>query len=297
VAIYRNQWSSISLPYQTGLVTGEARFPVKTGPNDFVSVGILAYYDKAGSVNLQTMALYPALSYNKLINSKHNSYLSVGFTGGYLQYSFDPSKATFNNQYVNNKFSASNPSGESLPNPRFYNLDLGGGVAFNSSTGKNDNVTYVAGISGYHFSTPSNSFSNDPSIRLEMKWNATLGLACKLNETYTLQANANYWKQGQYSEFIAGGFVGWNKQMATESADVPFAIYGGVFYRVGDAIIPAIKLSYKNYNFGLVYDVNVSTLKAGSDLRGGFEISFFTTGIFKNSNADRGKTICPNNFF
>src|SRR5690606_15066658 len=83
--IYRSQWSSISKPYQTALVNAETRIPVRGMANDFVSIGLLAYYDKAGSVSLQTLGLYPALNYNKSLSSENNTYLSVGFTGGFIQ--------------------------------------------------------------------------------------------------------------------------------------------------------------------------------------------------------------------
>ena len=48
--VYKNQWSSISKPYQTGLASGELRIPVKGEASDFVSVGLLAFYDKAGTI-------------------------------------------------------------------------------------------------------------------------------------------------------------------------------------------------------------------------------------------------------
>ena len=59
--VYRNQWSSISKPFQTAVVNAETRIPVRGEANDFVSVGLLAYYDKAGSVSLQTTSLIPPL--------------------------------------------------------------------------------------------------------------------------------------------------------------------------------------------------------------------------------------------
>ena len=140
--IYRSQWSSISKPYQTALVNAETRIPVRGMANDFVSIGLLAYYDKAGSVSLQTLGLYPALNYNKSLSSENNTYLSVGFTGGFIQRSFDPSKATFDNQYQNGRFDPAYSSGEVLPDPSFTQLDAGAGVNFNTTTGKDNYKCY-----------------------------------------------------------------------------------------------------------------------------------------------------------
>src|ERR1035437_6129354 len=90
---YRNQWSSITNPYNTTLFSAETHFAASNRSDDFFSFGLLGYADKAGSIDQKITAFYPAVNYNKAINPNHNTYLSVGFTGGYLQYSFDPSKA------------------------------------------------------------------------------------------------------------------------------------------------------------------------------------------------------------
>src|SRR3569832_1694038 len=71
-AIYRSQWSSVSKPFQTALISGETRIPVSEDIHDFVSIGLVAYYDKAGSIDLKTMAVYPAVNYNKSLEDDHN---------------------------------------------------------------------------------------------------------------------------------------------------------------------------------------------------------------------------------
>ncbi|MBA3829517.1 MAG: PorP/SprF family type IX secretion system membrane protein [Taibaiella sp.] len=293
--MYRNQWSSISNPYQTGLVSAEARNNVGNA-NDFVSYGMVAYFDRAGSIDLQTLAVYPAISYNKSINDNHSSFISVGFTGAYMQNSFAANKATFNNQYQNNSYNPANATGETLPTPHIYNWDMGAGVAFNTSAGSNNEFTYIIGASGYHFSTPQNSFYKNAAITLQMRWNVNGGLSWQINETYSLLLQANYLQQGQYKEIMAGGLLSWTQREQGSEA-VAFGLAGGFFYRYDDAIVPVVKIKYKDYSFGVSYDVNISTLKAASVMRGGYEISVFKTGIFSNASQDRGKTICPTNFF
>jgi len=294
--IYRSQWSSVSNPYQTGAANIELHTPVHGG-NDNISFGLLSYYDKAGSINYQTMAVYPAINYNKSLGDKNNSFVSVGFTGGYLQNSFDPGKATFNNQYINNFFSSTNPTGENITNAKLAYWDIGTGINFNSTAGKNGDISYMLGVAGYHFSTPATSYMNDKSLKLPMRWNGNGFLGYKINETYTLQLQANYMQQGVYSEMIGGVLVGWDKSIVTNDGSSPFfAIYAGVLYRVQDAFVPVLKLKYKDYSFGLSYDVNVSKLEPASQLRGGMEITIFKTGSMRPAD-DRGKTLCPTKFF
>jgi len=292
-ALYRDQWSSISNPFQTALVSAESRVSVTSEATDFFSYGLLAYYDKAGSIDRQITSFYPAVNYNKSMEDEHNSFLSVGFTGGYMQYSFNPSKATFNNQYVNGSFNSSNPTGEHLPTPHLGLWDLGAGINFNSSAGQANDVTYVIGASGYHFTQPKNSYYKDPSIVMDMRWNLNAALSAPLNEDFAFQLQANYAIQGSFNELIGSGLVGYNRIVETGEPPI-FSFYVGALYRVNDAVIPTVKLRYMGYAFGVSYDVNVSTLKAATSMRGGYEISVVKTGMFPNKQTAVSKVLCPN---
>jgi type IX secretion system PorP/SprF family membrane protein len=292
-AIYKNQWSSISKPYQTGLINAELRIPVNN-VNDFVSVGLLGYYDRAGSINMQTISAYPAVSYSKSLEDGHNSYLSVGFTGGYTQRNYDPTKATLNNQFVNGSYSPDNPTGENFNNPKYSYWDLGAGITFSSTSGDGEEanrLNYVVGVAGYHFTQPNTSFADNSDSRLDMRWNVNAAVSKELNETFSFQIHANYMRQGDYNETIAGGLIGWNKKDA--SGDVRFVLFGGVFYRFKDAFIPTIKLRYKDVAFNFSYDVNTSRLRAATNLQGGYEISVIKTGIFNDPERKQARVICP----
>lgn len=290
-AVYRNQWSSISRPFQTGLISAETRIPVRGEANDFLSIGLLAYYDKAGSISLQTTTVYPAINYNKSLSSEKNTYVSVGFTGGFIQRSFDGSKATFDNQFQNGRYDPAYATGETLPNPSFTQLDMGAGFSFNGSAGQNNNINYIIGAAGYHFSRPKYSFS-DRNINIGIRWNVNAGMSVQVNEVFSYQLHANYSKQASYNEVIAGGLIAWN-MMPPSSSEVLFSIMGGVFYRLSDAIIPTVKVRYKDVSVGVSYDANVSKLTNASNLRGGVEISLIKTGLFRDPKFEKSRTLCP----
>ena len=293
--VYRDQWSSISKPFQTGMVNLETRIPVNESSNDFFSVGALAYYDKAGSIDLQTIGVYPAVSFSKSLGGEqHTSFLSAGFTGGYIQRSYDPGKATFGSQYQNNHYSSSNGSGENLPDNHIQNWDLGAGISFSSTTGEAGQITYFVGAGGYHFTQPNRSFydSDDSLAKLGMKWTGSAGMSVKIDETYGLQILANYSRQGSYNETIAGALVSW-KRGTTRDDDPAVAIYAGVFYRVGDALIPTLKLDYMRYSFSASYDITTSGLKTAAQGYGGFELTVFKTGVFSSPKWEQSRTACP----
>ncbi|MBS1775768.1 MAG: PorP/SprF family type IX secretion system membrane protein [Bacteroidetes bacterium] len=293
---YRNQWSSISRPFVTGQFSFETKIPVNGESKDFFSAGILGYYDKAGSIDMKSLAIYPSISFNKSLGGEQTSLLSVGFTGAYLQRSFDPSKVTVDNQYQNGSFDPNNPTNENFSQSKIRYWDVGAGVAYSGGAGEYSQTSYFIGVSGYHFSRPQTSFYNNNLIRLEMRWNANAGITYRMNENWGVMFQGNYTLQGSYSEAIAGGLLNWKKPSERQS-DPMFVLYAGVFYRLNDAIIPVVKLDYMKYSFGFSYDVNMSGLKAASNMRGGYELTLAKSGLFQDPKWEKSRTICPQFFW
>ncbi len=290
-AYYRNQWASIINPYQTYLATAETHFALSSRSQDFVSIGLLGFTDKAGSLDQKITSFYPAINYNKSINPARNSFLSVGFTGGYIQYSFDPSKATFNNQYLNGKYDPNNPSLEKLPNPKMNFWDLGAGVNYNTNLGDEYGPTMMFGISAYHFTQPDFSYYSTPTVNLNIRENANAAFSMDVRDDVNLQIQANYAQQGTYNEIMAGGLLRLNVHTAGLGSVLQFSV--GAFYRYADAIIPVVKLKYDNLSFGVSYDVNLSTLTPASAMKGGYEMTLFYSGLYPHHNGSALKLVCP----
>ena len=73
--------------------------------------------------------------------------------------------------------------------------------------------------------------------------------------------------------------------------DDPTNLYLGTWFRFGDAVIPYIGLEFGNFQIGATYDVNTSSLKPGSEMRGGAEISLIY--IKKPTDPNAKKMNCP----
>jgi len=288
---YRTQWSSVTNPYETVLFNAEYRISLSRFSDDFLSFGILGYSDRAGEIDQRINAFYPALNYNKSLNPDNNSYLSFGFVGGYLQYSFDPSKATFNNQFQNGAFDPNSPTFESFPNPKRNVVDMGVGVNYNLSPGKSNEATYVIGVSCYHFNAPAFTYYSGRDYKENTRININGAMAHDINENYEVQLHANFSLQGTYNEFIGGALVGWRSLDPYEEPRL--AMYAGLMYRYNDAIIPVVKLKYKSMSLGLSYDINVSTLKNASNMQGGYELTLSSSAFFPKNKRDYKKTVCP----
>lgn len=289
-AVYRNQWNSVTIPYQTGAVSGEVRFPIGSH-NDFLTGGLQLTYDVAGSAHFQTTQLLPTINYHKSLSDDRNMYLSVGFMGGFSQRQFNPAKATFDNQYNNGSFDPTVPSGETFVKYSFGYLDMATGMSFSSTIGSD--INWFVGAAYYHFNQPKVSFLNDKTIELDPKWEYNAGLSAPLGDFGKVIVEYNQLKQGAYSEVMAGGLVGYTLQVRDGATTQNNMVYGGVFVRWNDAIVPVIKLELDKMAIGLSYDVNVSKLSKASQSFGGFEISLDYKGFFRNANSSANKLRCP----
>lgn len=289
-AVYRNQWASVTIPYQTGALSGEARFPIGND-HDYITGGLQLVYDVAGTSRFQTTEIMPAINYHKSLNDEKSMYLSVGFMGGITQRQFNPAKLTFDNQYNNGAFDPSAPSGENFVKFGYTYPDMATGLSFNSTFG--NDINWFVGASYYHFNHPKVSFLGDPTIELSPKWEYNAGLSSPLGDFGKLIVQYNQLKQGTYSEVMAGALVGYTLQIKQGATDQTDMIYGGLFVRWNDAVIPVIRLEKDNYSIGFSYDINVSQLSVASRSFGGFEISVSYIGFFNSQNSSEGKLECP----
>ncbi|PZF73223.1 PorP/SprF family type IX secretion system membrane protein [Taibaiella soli] len=289
---FRNQWSNVATPFVTVLGSYETRVALSKDVPDYLSFGLTATYDRAGSIDFTTMQVYPAINYNKAIEDKHQSYLSVGFAGGYVQRSVDMSKMTFDNQWLGGSYSSTNPSGETNTYNKVSYFDLSAGVSFNSSVGPNNRINYYIGAAAYHVARPKDAFADNESlVRLSTKWTGNLGIQAYLPNNFGLTFHFNYTNQNPYQETIGGGMVSWSTYDG--QAGKVFTLYAGCFYRVGDALIPTMKIDYTDYSLTMSYDVNNSSLKPASNGAGGFEFSLFVRGHYKHSQNAGDQTRCP----
>ena len=285
----RNQWTNVGRGFRTGQLSAEFRFPVGREKVDFISVGFLGYSDKAGAINFKTVGMYPSLNFSKSLEDDHNTYLSLGFTGGHVTRTIDVNRMTFDNQYQNGSFDPLNSSGEStLPDPKLTHWDIGTGISINSSP--SDYMSFYAGLGAYHFTKPKRSFyQQKEDVYLHTRWSVNGGVSFFLNDTYSVLVHGNYTRQGPAQEIVAGGVLRWSR--TSYSNPRAFAISGGAYYRLNDAIVPIVKIDYKGQAFAFSYDINTSSLRELTKMQGGFEVSLFYAGFFYSGPED--KRSCP----
>jgi len=288
--VYRNQWGSVTVPYQTGSFNVEYKQPVGRG-NDFLTLGMQVLYDRAGTTNFTTSNLLPAINYHKSLSGDKNKYLSVGFMGGYVSRSLDRSKITTNNQYDGTGYNPSLSDGEALTQFNYHYWDGSVGVSFNSAIDGSPNDNYFVGVAYHHFNRPKNSFYTNPPVELNPKLVFSAGVRFGLDEMSYITIEGDYSKQGGYGDAIAGAMYSYKIGADYEKPD--YIIHFGGYLRWKDAFIPVVKIDYNPFSLGFSYDANISQLKAASQSRGGFELSLTYAGFLDRGNTTKDAVLCP----
>jgi type IX secretion system PorP/SprF family membrane protein len=278
--VYRDQWNSVTTGYKTTSLNGEYKMPVGNG-DDFVTLALQLFYDKAGTLSYTNTQVLPALNYHKSLSNTKNTYLSLGFMGGWVQHRIDLSKITTNSQYDGMGI------GENITDPSFTYLDGSVGLSLNSSVKENPDNNYFIGAAYHHFNRPQTSFYKNKNIELNPKWVFSGGLKLAVSDYTFVTIQADHSMQGSFKETIFGAMYG----LKIGDPDAPdYAVHLGTFMRWNDALIPAIKLDYYPFSVTFSYDANISKLKPSSHGRGGFEIS--VAFIKDLDNGGKG-LLCP----
>jgi type IX secretion system PorP/SprF family membrane protein len=286
-ALYRTQWNSFANAYKTGSVNAEYKNSVGKA-DDYLTLGIQLFYDRAGTTDFTSTLLMPALNFHKSISTERNMYLSLGFMGGLVQRRLDRSKMTTNSQYDGMG------DGESFSRTKYSYLDGSAGISFNTGLGNNPESNLVLGLAYHHFNRPRNSFYNNPGIQLQPKWVYSADVQFGVAETSDITIRANYSRQGTVTETIAGLMYG--IKMGADPQHPDYAVHAGAFLRLNDAFIPVIKLDYNPYSVAFSYDVNISKLKSTSYGRGGFELTLTYIGFLDRYNSTLNALRCPRFF-
>lgn len=284
--VYRNQWASVTNPYQTGSLNSEYKFHVGRG-DDFMTAGLQVLWDRAGTVALTTSHLMPALNFHKSLSADRNRYVSLGFMGGPVMRRLDRSKVTTNNQYDGFGYNGSLPDGETFTSNYSY-FDMAVGMSFNTSLGDNPRNNMFAGVAYHHFNEPVNAFYDN--LQHLPKWVISGGLRTTMGDESYITINADYSSQGPYKEWIGGALFA---KTFGDYENPDYTVHFGGYLRWKDAIIPVIKLDYRPFSLGFSYDMNISTLRTASQGRGGFELSLTWLSFFDKENSTREVVRCP----
>jgi type IX secretion system PorP/SprF family membrane protein len=287
--VYRSQWNSVTVAYQTASLNGEYKLPVGRS-DDFLTLGGEILYDKAGTVALTATHILPVINYHKSLSSEKNMYLSLGFMGGLVQRRFDRSKITTNSQFNGTEYDPTLSDGENFANTGYSYLDGSVGLSFNSQIGQNQDDNIFIGAAYHHFNKSAKvSFYSNDKIEMIPKVVVSGGVRMGVNELSFVTFHTDYSQQGANTEVIGGMLYSYKLD---DPADPRYIFQAGAFIRWKDALIPVAKMEFKPMAIAVSYDANVSQLKTASQGRGGFELSISYQAFFDRDNSTKNAVRC-----
>lgn len=289
-SVYRTQWQSVTVPYQTTSLNGEYKLHIGNS-EDYMTVGAQIMYDRAGTIAMTATHVLPALNYHKSLSADRNMYLSVGFMGGLVQRKFDRSKVTTNTQFDGITYNPGAADGENFDKASYRYFDGTAGLSFNAQLNDNPDNNFFAGIALHHFNKPANvGFYTAGQTTLAPKWVYSGGARLATSEFSYVTLQADYSRQGTYTETIGGAIYTYKLDSEVEPK---YLIHGGAFVRLKDAIIPVAKLEMRPLAISVSYDANISKLSSATNGRGGFELGISYQTFLERNSTSRNAVRCP----
>ncbi len=283
---YRNQWPTINNAFTTATVSVDAGILRNSIPDyDQFGVGIMAFTDKAGNGVLQNNFLALSTAYHKALDENGFHQIGLGFQGTYVNKRLDINSLKFESMLRADGFTGLLDESFSSNQIKLSYFDMNLGVLYNGTSDGANN--FYVGASMYHVNRPKETFK-EGNYLLEPRLTLQAGGMIPLSEYNALHISANHSRQANATNTVIGGAYAIN---VSQDLGNPTNLYLGSWYRFGDAIIPYVGLEFGDFQLGASYDVNTSSLKPASNLRGGAEISLIY--IKKHSDPNAKKLNCP----
>jgi type IX secretion system PorP/SprF family membrane protein len=281
---YRNQWPAFNNVYTTSTLSVDFSILNKIIPeNDTWGVGIIALTDKAGGGVLTNNYIGISTAYHKALNEDGYSQIGLGFQGMYGQKRLDNSKLYYEDMLTPFGFTGVTQEVYNSNDLNINYFDVNAGLIYTVST--TDKNNFYFGASMYHINRPKESFKGG-NWNIAARTTISAGGYFPVSDNLTLHTSGIYQVQGKSTETTFGGAIA---SALNNDERNPTNVYGGLWMRWNDAVIPYLGLEFGGMRIGTSYDINISSLKAGSQSRGGMELSL----IYIKKPANGKNVPCP----
>lgn len=254
-AIYRNQWASVSIPYQTLALTGELAVWRSPSQRSGFSMGLSFFSDHAGTLHYGSTISQLSAAYFFALNRRSNNFLSVGLEGGFCQAGFDPSSAQLED-----------PT-EVFATPQIHYPLLAAGVAWYYQP-SGDFHTRI-GLSVRNINRPNITYMQTDDTFMEPHYSLSMRAEYRHWHSCSLMPVVLFQMQGSHYEWVYGADLKW---YLAEGGQHEISLRGGLALRQADALICNLLIEYDAFLFNFCYDANISGLAIASRGIGAFEV-------------------------
>jgi len=261
-ANYRDQWRSVTVPFQTLTLSGEAKNVYKN-----LSVGLFLMNDVVGDGKFRTLEVVPTASYAIKLTSDSSHVIRPAIQMGLNYRQFDSEAFSFDSQWNGIFFDENLATNEAFQTERKGNYTLGIGATYEYI--KSPRKRLVAGVGLFNINRPNQGFFGE-TINRERRINLFTRVHYEIGFDWDIIPSMQLNFQGTYRELIIGSQA---RYILVDRLGDYKAIYFGAYFRGGDAGYLMAGMDYQNWWGGISYDLNFSKLYVASRARGGLELS------------------------
>jgi type IX secretion system PorP/SprF family membrane protein len=280
---YRNQWNSISVPYQTVGVAGDASNFARVNN---LGAGVSIFNDRAGDSEYNTLIVQVVGAYAYPLTKDSSQKIHFGLQPSFVRQSLDVSKLYFDNQYNDQtgQFDPTLPSKDASGINSVNWVTLAAGLRWSFELNRRNRVD--VGVAGYNLTGPSNSFENGVKGSLQRRYNIHGNFQFKLIDKMDLIPGFLYSTQGKNKNLVTGLSGRYLYNGVT-------AFHAGLWYRNKDSGFLSVGMTYQTLYVGMSYDITTSSLNDATGGRGAFELAIVY--VFRKFKPRDGKYMsCPN---
>lgn len=270
-AIFRDQWFTLGSPnggtkFETfgGAIDGRIKVGRPAGDydrkEDYIGVGGAVVRDQSGDQGFTSTDGFINIAYSKSFGYRVKHSIAIGLQGEIISEQFRNGGAIF-------------PDGVESIGKINIKFDATAGIRYHVDFMRRLNMYF--GFAYSHIAGPSFSFlGSGPADKLAAKYVGSAGALIAIRDKINIVPAVMILKQGAAFEANVGAnaqFIFGDEYSSKNS--ISFGLMARFAPPEGaDAIIPNVRLDYKNITIGVAYDVNVSNLSRGTNTVGAIEV-------------------------
>lgn len=278
----------MSAPYRTMSIWGDAQVFRDRIENGWMGLGGVILHDDAGGGTLLSTEAYGSIAYHQMVG--YASLITAGFNAGWINKRINTSSLKFPDQFDGQFFDAQLPTNVVIdqPNVSYFDMQVGMNYAYFPSP-----KTYMnLGFSIQHVNQARESFfSTDPAgfnSKIAPRYIGFFNGSFKASDQVIVNPMGYYTSMAGASETVFGLNAQYDLQDGGDQQ-----VIGGLYFRVGDAVIPMIGFVYKNLKLMFTYDVTTSSISHYDGAYGAYEFGLISQGFYNEYNGNRRESLCP----
>lgn len=264
-AIFRQQWRSVTEPYRTFGIGGDAR---NLAGVKGLGGGLWLFNDRAGDSKLNTFHIDLGASWTQQLDKAGQHNLTGGLQVGVTSLSIDYNALRFDSQYNGFYYDPSLPTNERFTGDAVSHLDVHAGVVYRFV--RNRRETIEGGIAYFNMTAPNVAFNSGPESPLDGRGVLHFTSSFPVSAKVDVRPMFQYMGQATFREFDLGGSV---RYILLDRYSLWRTVLAGLYWRASDAGYLFAGSEYDDWTLGISYDLNFSDLVPASRNRGGIEFT------------------------